>query len=95
MDLNLRITRVLLICGLMYRPILKKGSVSGSIYITYLTGVIKVMTVKEGKEIYATTIDRIRGYGLDYNKSSVDAYAKALETLEKDHMSELLNTILQ
>jgi hypothetical protein len=73
----------------------EKGSVSGSIYITYLTGIIKVMTVKEGKEIYATTLDRVRGYGLDYNKSSIDAYAKALETLEKEHMNELLNTILQ
>jgi hypothetical protein len=73
----------------------EKGSVSGSIYITYLTGVIKVMAVREDKEIYATTLDRVRGYGLDYDKSSVDAYSKALETLEKDRMNELLNTILQ
>ena len=36
----------------------EKGSVSGSIYITYLTGVIKVMAIREGKEIYATTLDR-------------------------------------
>lgn len=73
----------------------EKGSVSGSIYITYLTGIIKVMTTKEGKEIYATTLDRVKGYGLDYDKSSVDAYNKALETLEKDRISELLNTVLQ
>jgi hypothetical protein len=73
----------------------EKGSVSGSIYVTYLTSVIKVMTLKEGKEIYATTLDRVKGYGLDYDKSSVDAYNKALETLEKERMNELLNTVLQ
>ncbi len=73
----------------------EKGSISGSIYITYLTSIIKVTTVKENKEIYATTLDRIKGYGLDYDKSSVDAYAKALETLEKDRINELISTILQ
>lgn len=73
----------------------EKGSVSGSIYITYLTSVIKVMAVKEGKEIYATTFDRLKGYGLDYDKSSIDAYNKALESLEKERMKELLNTVLQ
>lgn len=72
----------------------EKGSVSGSIYITYLTGVIKVMAMKEGKEIYATTLDRVKGYGLDYDKSSVDAYNKALETLEKDYMKDLLSNVL-
>ncbi|AYB34989.1 LPP20 family lipoprotein [Chryseolinea soli] len=73
----------------------EKGSISGSIYITYLTSVIKVSTVKESKEIYATTFDRIKGYGLDYDKSSVDAYNKTMETLEKERMNELLNTVLQ
>lgn len=73
----------------------EKGSVSGSIYITFLTGVIKVTAAREGKEIYATTLDRIKGYGLDYERSSQDAYNKALETLEKERMAELLNTILQ
>lgn len=73
----------------------EKGSVSGSIYITYLTGVIRVTAVRQGKEIYATTLDRIKGYGLDYERSSQDAYTKALETLEKERLPELLNTILQ
>ena len=73
----------------------EKGSISGSIYITYLTSVIKVTAVREQKEIYATTLDRVKGYGLDYDKSSIDAYNKALETLEKDKMTELLNTVLQ
>jgi hypothetical protein len=73
----------------------EKGSVSGSIYITYLTGVIKVTAMKEGKEIYATTLDRVKGYGLDYDKSSVDAYNKALETLEKDRMHEIIATVLE
>jgi hypothetical protein len=73
----------------------EKGSISGSIYVTYLTGVIKVTALREGKEIYATTLDRVKGYGLDYDKSSQDAYNKALEMLEKERLSELLNNVLQ
>jgi hypothetical protein len=73
----------------------EKGAVSGSIYITYLTGVIKVMAVKERREIYATTLDRVKGYGLDYDRSSVDAYNKALEALEHERLKEMLNTVLQ
>nr|WP_302180108.1 LPP20 family lipoprotein [Chryseosolibacter indicus] len=73
----------------------EKGSVSGSIHITYLTSVIKVMALKEEKEIYNTTLDRVKGYGLDYDKSSVDAYNKALETLEKEKVKELIATVLQ
>jgi hypothetical protein len=73
----------------------EKGSITGSIYVTYLTSVIKVLAVKEGKEIYATTLDRVKGYGLDYDKSSVDAYNKAVEALEKEKMNELLDTVLQ
>lgn len=73
----------------------EKGSVSGSIYITYLTSVIKVTAMKEGREIYSTTLDRIKGYGLDYDKSSVDAYNKALETLEKERVNEIIATVLE
>src|SRR6185436_4066245 len=73
----------------------EKGSISGSIYITYLTGVIKVTALREGKEIYATTLDRVKGYGLDYDKSSQDAYNKSLEILEKERIKELLNNVLQ
>lgn len=73
----------------------EEGSISGSIYITYLTGVIKVTSVQDSREIYATTLDRVKGYGLDYQRSSVDAYNKALETLEKERMKELLDMILQ
>ena len=68
----------------------EKGSITGSIYVTYLTSVIKVTTVRETKEIYATTLDRIKGYGLDYDKSSVDSYNKALEALEKEKINELI-----
>jgi hypothetical protein len=54
-----------------------------------------VKTVKEGREVYATTLDRIKGYGLDYDKSSIDCYNKALELLEKEQINELLDTVLQ
>lgn len=73
----------------------EKGALTGSIYVTYLTGVITVISAKGGKEIYATTFDRVKGYGLDYDKSSVDAYSKAIETLEKERLKELLDTVLQ
>lgn len=73
----------------------ERGSVTGSIYVTYLTGVIRVTAVREGKEIYATVLDRIKGFGLDYDKSSVDAYNKAMETLEKEKMEDLINMVLQ
>lgn len=73
----------------------ERGSITGSIYVTYLTSVIKVLAVKEGKEIYATTLDRVKGYGLDYDKSSTDAYNKAIEALENEKINELLDTVLQ
>ncbi len=73
----------------------EKGSITGSIYVSYLTSSIKVMTVKEGKEIYATTLDRVKGYGLDYDKSSVDAYNKTIEELETKRINEILDTVLQ
>lgn len=73
----------------------EKGSVSGSIYITYLTGIIKVIAMKEKREIYATTLDRVKGYGLDYDRSSVDAYNKAVEALEGERLEEMLRTVLQ
>jgi hypothetical protein len=73
----------------------EQGSVSGSIFITFLTGVIRVTEAKEGRVIYATTLDRIKGYGLDYDRSSQDAYNKAMDTLEKERLSELISNVLQ
>ncbi|MBS1978924.1 MAG: LPP20 family lipoprotein [Bacteroidetes bacterium] len=73
----------------------EKGAQSGSIYISYVTSVIYVRTLPDSKEIYATTLDRIKGYSLDYERASQDAYNKALDSLEKDKMPELLNAILQ
>lgn len=73
----------------------EKGSVTGSIYVTYLTSTIRVTELKDKREIYATTLDRIKGFGLDYDKSSVDAYNKAVETLEKERMNEIINNVLQ
>ena len=73
----------------------EKGAVSGSIYITYVTAVIRVATTKDNKEIYATTLDRIKGFSLDFERSSQEAYNKSIETLEKEKLPELLNMILQ
>jgi len=47
------------------------------------------------KEIYATTLDRIKGYSLDYERSSQEAYNKSLEVLDSEKLPELLNAILQ
>jgi hypothetical protein len=73
----------------------ERGSITGSIYVTYLTSVIKVFALRDGIEIYATTLDRVKGYGLDYDKSSVDAYDKAMDALEKERLKDLINTVLQ
>lgn len=73
----------------------EKGAVSGSIYITYVTAVIKVVELPSNKEIYSTTLDRIKGYSLDYERSSQEAYNKSLEVLDSEKLPELLNAILQ
>jgi LPP20 lipoprotein len=73
----------------------EKGAVSESIYISYVTSVIRVSTAKENKEIYATTLDRVKGYSLDYDRASQEAYNKSLDTLDKEKLPELLNAILQ
>ncbi len=73
----------------------EKGAVSGSIYITYATSVIRVTTVKDNTEIYATTLDRVKGFSLDYERSSQDAYAKLLGSLDSTTLPEMLNAILQ
>jgi len=51
--------------------------------------------VQNNKEIYATTLDRIKGYSLDYERSSQEGYNKAVEVLENEKLPELLNAILQ
>jgi hypothetical protein len=73
----------------------EKGSVSGSIYITFMTAVINVTSATDNKKIYSTTLDRIKGFSLDYDRSSQEAYNKGLEILEKEKLPELLNAILQ
>ncbi|MBI1768022.1 MAG: LPP20 family lipoprotein [Bacteroidetes bacterium] len=73
----------------------EKGAVSGSIFITYATSVIRVSSVKDDKEIYATTLDRVKGFSLDYERSSQDAYNKLLENLDSQTLPEMLNAILQ
>jgi hypothetical protein len=73
----------------------EKGAVSGSIYISYVTSVIHVSTAADNKEIYATTLERIKGYSLDHERASQEAYTKSLEILETEKLPELLNAILQ
>lgn len=73
----------------------EKGAVSGSIYISYVTSVIRVSTAADNKEIYATTLDRIKGFSLDHERASQEAYTKSLEILETEKLPELLNAILQ
>ncbi len=73
----------------------EKGAVSGSIFITYATSVIHVSSVKDNKDIYTTTLDRIKGFSLDYERSSQDAFNKLLDNLDSTTLPELLNAILQ
>lgn len=73
----------------------EKGSISGSIHISYVTAVIRVSTAQDNKEIYSTTLDRVKGYSLDFERSSQEAYNKSMEILDKEKLPELLNAILQ
>jgi len=67
----------------------------GAIFISYVTAVIRVVSVKENKEIYSTTLERIRGYSLSFDRASQDAYNTSMSILQKDKMPELLNAILE
>ncbi len=73
----------------------EEGSMTGSIFVTYLNGVIRVSSIKEGNEIYALTLERVKGYGLDYERSSVDAYNNTTASLEDGRLKDLINSILQ
>ncbi len=73
----------------------ERGSVSGSIFITFLSGTVKVTDNRSNKVIYSATFDRLKGYGLDYDRSSQDAYNKALEVVEREQFPNLLNNVLQ
>lgn len=73
----------------------EEGSIAGSIHTTFVTSTIRVTAVQTAKEVYSTTLDRIKGYGLDFDRSSIDGYNKTLEVLETNRMNELLDTILQ
>ncbi|KXK27986.1 MAG: hypothetical protein UZ12_BCD005001107 [Bacteroidetes bacterium OLB12] len=67
----------------------ERGAQSGSIFITYVTAVIKVSTTRDNKEIYATTLDRIKGFSLDFERSSQEAYNKSLETLTNEKFTRV------
>lgn len=73
----------------------EEASVAGSIFVTYLNGIIRVSSAKEGNEIYALSLDRVKGYGLDFDRSSADAYNNTTASLEDERLKDLINTILQ
>ncbi len=73
----------------------EKGSVTGSIYVSFVSVIIKVEDVSTNRDIYATSIERVRGFSLDYERSSQDAYNKALETLANETMPALISAVLQ
>ena len=75
----------------------EKGGLSGSIHITYLNGSIRVSESarKGSKEIYRINLDRVKGYSLDFERSSQDACTKAIDLLEKEKLPQMLSVILQ
>lgn len=73
----------------------EKGSVSGSIFISYLSATLRVLASDGRTEIYSTSLDRVKGYNLDYPRSGQDACTKAIESLEKEKLPALLKSILQ
>lgn len=73
----------------------ERGSITGSIYVSFVSVIIKVEELKMNREIYATSLERIRGFSLDYERSSQDAYNKALDMLAQETMPSLIQAILQ
>jgi len=75
----------------------EKGGISGSIQIVLLDAVIRILEtgVSAKKEIYSLSLDRIKGYSLDFERSSQDAYTKAIDILEKDKLPAMMSIILQ
>jgi len=73
----------------------EQGSVSGSLYITYLDAVIRVRSADNRQELYTATLDRIKGYSLDYERSGQDASTKAIQLLEKEKLPALLDILLR
>ncbi len=71
------------------------GPVSGSIHITYLTLNIAVVDAKTGQEVYSAGLDKIKGFSLDYQRSSREAYDKSLELLEESAADELIEAVLR
>ena len=68
---------------------------SGSLYITYLDAVIRVLAAGNHQELYTTTLDRIKGYSLDYERSGQDATTKAIQLMEKEKLPALLDVLLR
>lgn len=73
----------------------QKGVQSGSVFITYLTGNIRVQSLPDGKEIYTSSLNRIKGYSLDFDRSSQQAYTEGLKVLTKDNLPKILTYITQ
>ena len=72
----------------------EKGPVSGSIHITYLTMTIKVVEITSGQELYTAGLDRVKGYSLDFERSSQEGYNQSVELLEKETVPALVEAIL-
>ena len=68
----------------------EKGHISGNIYLTYLTMIIKVRDMSDNVEIFSENLNRIKGFSLDYERSSMEAYRSALSRLNDDVLPGLL-----
>ncbi len=73
----------------------EEGPVSGSIYITYVNLSVSVQDLKRSREVYNTSLNQVRGYSLDYQRSSAEGFSKCLEILENEKVPELINAMLQ
>jgi len=73
----------------------EKGVQSGNIFITYLSGSIRVKSLPDGKEIYTSSLNRVKGYSLDFERSSQQAYAEGLKKLTHENLPQILSYITQ
>ncbi|MDB4835036.1 LPP20 family lipoprotein [Cyclobacteriaceae bacterium] len=73
----------------------KKGSENSGIFITYLTAQFKVTNRRSSIMVYSQSLVDIKGAQLDYDKSSEDAYSKALKPLDKKILPEIHQVLFE
>ncbi len=72
----------------------EEGGQKGNIFVSHLNLSISVVDNEDKNQIYGVSLDRIKGYSLDYERASREGYAEAIQKIEKETINELISAIL-